>query len=716
MKKAMKLLLVVFCVILVMGAFPVSAAEPYQTYTYSSEGYALWSPAAYEPHQMIDSKYIGLYDDEDGIAFDEASDIEADAEGNIYLSDTKNNRIVIMDEFYKLKTTITVFENEYGSTDSLNTPRGLFVRDGELYVCDSENNRIVVFYTDGSYSRTIDKPTSSLFGEDSLYKPVAVAVDQYGQVFVVSSTTYQGVILMTQEGDFTGFIGAQKVVYSVFDIIWRRFMTEEQLKRQAQYISTEFNNLTIDSDGFVYVTTSAIEESKQAAAIQSKEADYSPIKKLNSAGDEIMKRNGFFDPGGEVDFTTIAGMKTRYTGPSTIVDVAVGEEGSWSIIDSKRNKVFTYDQNGNLLFAFGDDGQQLGNLLSLTAITYQGSHMILLDKMSDSFTVYRRTDYADRLIDALRFENNRDFDEAIDAWKDVLRHNNNFDAAYIGVGKALYRESRYEEAMKYFESAYDTANYSLAYKEVRKEWIEQYFIFIPIVLIAVILLWRLFKKYAKRVNYETSISTAKRTYVQELLYVFHLMYHPFDGFWDLKHEKRGSVRAANTIVALTILAFFYQSVGSGYIANPTKSYSTIFAQVLTVGVPLLLWVVANWCLTTLFDGEGSLKDIYIACGYAIAPLPILTVISTILTNVLTAEEMAIATLLTAISFIWAGLLLFLGMAVTHDYSMGKNMITVIGTLLAMVVIMFVAILFGTLIGKMVSFVSALSVEISYRLG
>ncbi len=715
MKKAMKLLLVVFCVILVMGAFPVSAAEPYQTYTYSSEGYALWSPPAYEPHQIVDSEYIGLYEDEDAIAFDEASDIEADEEGNIYLSDTKNHRIVIMDKFYKLKKTITTFENEYGSTDKLNTPRGLFVRDGELYVCDSENNRIVVFYTDGSYSRTIDKPTSSLFGDDSLYKPVAVAVDQYGQVFVVSSTTYQGVILMTQEGDFTGFIGAQKVVYNVFDIIWRRFMTEEQLKRQQQYMSTEFNNLTIDSDGFVYVTTSALDASEQMSAIQSKSADYSPVKKLNSAGDEIMKRNGFFDPGGEVAIN-IFGEKAKYSGPSTIVDVAVGEEGSWSIIDAKRNKVFTYDQNGNLLFAFGDDGQQLGNLLSLTAITYQGSHMILLDKMSDSFTVYRRTDYANRLIDALRYENNRDFKQAIEAWKDVLRHNNNFDAAYIGVGKALYRESQYEAAMKYFESAYDTDNYSDAYKEVRKVWIEQYIIFIPIVLIAIIVLWRLFKKFTKRVNYETSISTAKRTYVQELCYVFHLMYHPFDGFWDLKHEKRGSVRAASTVVALTILAFFYQSVGSGYLANPTKTYSTIFTQILLVCVPLLLWVVANWCLTTLFDGEGSLKDIYVACGYAIAPLPIMTVISTILTNVLTADEMAVATLLTAISFIWAGLLLFLGMSVTHDYSMGKNMITVIGTLLAMVVIMFVAVLFGTLIGKMISFVSALSVEISYRIG
>ncbi len=714
MKKTMKLLLVILCAIMVFGALPASAVEPYQTYTYSSDGKALYSPAAYKPVISVDSKYIGLYDLENPVSFDDAADIEADKDGNIYLADTKNNRIVVMDEYYRLKYVIDGFVNEYGASDTLSAPRGLFVFEDQLYVCDTEQERIVVFdRRDGSYERIVPKPESALFGEDALYKPIAVAVDKYGQIFVVSSTTNQGVILMTQDGTFTGFIGAQKVVYSVFDIIWRRFMTEEQLAQQVQYTSTEFNNISIDSDGFVYVTTSAIEESQQVSAITSKSADYSPVKKLNSAGNEIMKRNGFFDPGGEVDVSTLSDAKI--SGPSTIVDVAIGDEGSWSIIDSKRNKIFTYDQNGNLLFAFGDSGEQLGNLKSVTAITYQGSNMVVLDGRSDSFTVYQRTPYGNFLIDALKYENERDFEGSIEAWQNVLRQNNNFDAAYIGVGKSLYRNSQYEEAMEYFEAAYDAENYSVAYKEVRKAWIEDYFFLIPLVLIAVVVLWILFSRFTKRVNYETSISTKKRTYVQELCYVFHLIYHPFDGFWDLKHEKRGSVRAASTVIVLTILAFFYQSVGTGYIANPSNSYSTIFVQILAVAVPLILWTVSNWCLTTLFDGEGSFKDIYIACGYAIAPLPILVTISTVLTNILTAEEMAITTLLVSIGFIWAGLLLFFGMAVTHDYTMGKNMITVIGSVLAMAVIMFVAILFSSLIAKIVSFVSSIVIEVSYRM-
>ena len=715
MKKVSRIFLVAFCAILIFGAaIPASAVEPYQTYTYSKDGYALHSPAAYKPMQTIDSSYIGLYDTDPGIAFDEAADITTDADGNVYLSDTKNNRIIVMNQYYKLKYIISSFVNQYGSTDDLLKPTGLFANEDYLYVCDTGHERIVVFdRDDGSYHSIIEQPKSALFGEDSIYTPIAVAVDQYGQVFVVSSSTYQGVILMTQDGSFIGFIGAQKVVYSVFDIIWRRFMTEEQKKLQTSYISTEFNNLTIDDDGFIYVTTSSIKEANQLSAITSKSSDYSPVKKLNAAGDEIMRRNGFFDPGGEVDVQTLSNAEIK--GPSTIVDVAVGEEGSWSIIDAKRKKIFTYDQNGNLLFAFGDSGRQLGNLASITAVTYQGANLLVLDQMSDSFTVYKRTDYGQLLIDALHHENNRDYEASIEAWQGVLRHNNNFDAAYIGVGKALYREAKYDEAMEYFEAAFDAENYSLAYKEIRKIWIEDYFILIPFVLIAVIVAWVLFSKKTKKVNYLTSISTEKRTYWQELCYAFHLMYHPFDGFWDLKHEKRGSARAASTYIVLTIVAFFYQSVGTGYIANPTNEYSTIFVQILAVGVPLALFVIANWCLTTLFDGEGSFKDIYIACGYALSPMPLLIIVSTMLSNILTQEEMAISTMLAVIAFIWAGLLLFFGTAVTHDYSMGKNFITIVGSVLAMAVIMFMAILFSSLITKIVSFVSSIIIEVSYRM-
>ena len=192
------------------------------------------------------------------------------------------------------------------------------------------------------------------------------------------------------------------------------------------------------------------------------------------------------------------------------------------------------------------------------------------------------------------------------------------------------------------------------------------------------------------------------------------MFHPFDGVWDLKHEKRGSVRGALTIMGITILAFLYQAIGRGYSFNPRGDYSTVLIELIAVIVPVSLWCVGNWCLTTLFDGEGSLKDIIVATGYSLAPLPVFVIISTILTNVLTSGEGSMVNLLVSIGYIWVGILLFFGMLVTHDYTMNKNFVTVLGTIVAMVIIMFVAILFSTLVVKMATFVISLISEIANR--
>jgi hypothetical protein len=137
----------------------------------------------------------------------------------------------------------------------------------------------------------------------------------------------------------------------------------------------------------------------------------------------------------------------------------------------------------------------------------------------------------------------------------------------------------------------------------------------------------------------------------------------------------------------------------------------MFALVVVV---VLLFSVSNWCLTTLFEGEGSFKDIYIATGYSLAPLPLFLIVSTVLTNVLTVSEGAIVNLIVTFAYIWVGLLLFFGVLVTHDYSLGKNLITIIGTIVAMLVILFVVVLFVSLVAQMVTFVVSIFSEISNR--
>ena len=708
MKRLSQVLLTVLALLMMLTTV-VGAAAPYATYTYSSTKFVLNSPEAYVPDMVVNSNYMGL-----SKALDDPRDLFVGPDENVYLVDAKNARVICLDKYLKVRFEIATFVNSHGVPDSFSDPSGVFVNDEYIYVCDSNNNRIVMFNLDGSFHKVIPQPVSDLFDEGAIYKPVAVAVDSYGRLFVVSSTTYQGIIVMSDDGGFHGFIGAAKVEISPIEILWRNLQTDAQRELSSAYIPTEYNNITIDKDNFIYITTDAPSDSDQMKSIQNKSGENAAVKKLNASGADVMRRNGFFGPGGEVAPATSS--LNAITGASRIIDAAVGPEGTWSIIDEKRSKVYTYDKDGACLFIFGDKGIQTGNIENIEAIAYQGSKILLLDKSKDCITVYRRTEYGDLLIDALAHQNARIYDVAIDDWTEILKRNNNYDAAYIGIGKALYRSGDYEEAMEYYRAAFDTTNYSNAFKEVRKGILSKWLVVLVIGVVLVCVLIGKFFGYAGKINKKAQLKVGRKSLKEEMLYPFHLIFHPFDGFWDLKHEKRGSVRSAFLILVITIAAFTYQGVGTGYIFNPRQSgYLNIFGQILSVSVPLLLWVVANWCLTTLFEGEGSLKDIFVAACYSLTPMPLLIIPSVILSNVLAASEVQIINLLVDVAFVWMFVLLFLGMMVTHDYSMLKNVATTVGTIVGMAFIMFLAILFSSLMAKIVGFISGIIVEINYRM-
>ena len=755
MKKAISIIAIVIVAITVL-ALPLSAATPYQTYTYSINGKGLNSPAAYVPESEIDADYMGLTNpvkmkalypdlsDEElakkMVPISSPGDLEVDENNNVYMVDTNNNRVIVLDPYYRLKFIIDSFKNLSGNIDVLNAPEGVFItkeknvngviEKSRIFVCDTGNHRILTFDINGNFLSEIGKPESDLFDSNNGYNPKAVAVDRYDRLYVVDKMSGNGIIVMTDTGEFTGYIGAQQVQISTWDKIWRRFKTEEQKEQSTDSVPIPYNNIALAGD-FIYVTIAPSEGTAEYSSMQSsitsksKEGTNAPVKMLNAAGSELMRRNGFYPPSGEVDFSSSLGVSATAkvtSGASKVIDVAVGPENTWSIIDSKRAKVFTYDFDGNLLFAFGDTGSLLGNMevtnegiSGLNAVVYQGNKLLLLDYIRGSFTTFSRTEYGDVLIAALENQNARRYDAAIADWTEVLKRNANFDAAYIGIGNALYRNHDYTGAVEQYQYAYDTENYSKAYSELRQQWVSDYLWVIPIAVAVLCFAIYWFVRVTTKINKKTAVSAGKRTYLQELLFGFHLILHPFDGFWDLKHEKRGSVRAGTTYLLITIATIYYQSIGAGYVTNPQGNYISISGAVMNVCVPLALWIIGNWCITTLFDGEGSIKDVYIASTYSLLPLVLTTIPATIASNFVLASEVKMITLVTTIGFVWLGLLLFFGMMVTHDYTIGKNVITTLATLVGMICIMFIVILFSTLLGKLVGFVSSIVTEIQYRL-
>lgn len=710
MKKIFRIAVMLMAVVTLFTT-AVSASSAYATYTYSSSGFVLESPDAYSVDMIVDGEYMG-------IDLARPMDMVADAQGNIYLADADMNVIYILDSYYKHKATISNFVNEQGVPDGFSGPEGVFVNDKYVYVCDTGHNRIVMFNkADNTFAKTVAAPVSNLFEADDIYMPVALAVDTYGRMFIVSKTTTQGIIVMSDDGSFYGFIGAQKVTVDAMDMLWRMFRSSSEQAAEDQNVSKEYNNITIDDQNFVYATTSTIDEAVQQANISSKDGAYAPVKKFNASGTDVLRRNGFFAPSGEVNVKSDA--NAEYSGASTIVDAAVGPEGTWSIVDQKRSKIFTYDSEGNLLFAFGDKGALEGNMNSIASILYQGENkekLLVLDKGNINLTIFRRTDYGDILINALADQNARLYDKAKQNWEDILKRNNNFDVAYIGIGKALLRDKDYNGAMEYFKASSEKSGYASAYKEIRKEWASDYFVLIPIIVVVVMIGLSMLLSYAGKVNKRAVLKVGTKSIGEELFYGFHLLVHPFDGFWDLKHEKRGSVRSGFIILIITIFAFFYESIGTGYLfaSGDTGNYGSLYSSILSIGVPLILWVVANWCLTTLFDGEGKFGDIFTASCYALFPLPLFVVPSVIMSNFLIPDESGIISMIATIGYVWCGLLLVIGMMSTHGYSVGKNLLVCIGTILGMACIMFLAILFSTLLIKIVGLISNIWIEVGYR--
>lgn len=204
--------------------------------------------------------------------------------------------------------------------------------------------------------------------------------------------------------------------------------------------------------------------------------------------------------------------------------------------------------------------------------------------------------------------------------------------------------------------------------------------------------------------------------LQSLRYSLYLIFHPFDGFWDLKHEKKGNLKTAMLIVAMVIVTFILRRQLTGFILNENKLRElNIIVEILSVVLPFFLWCVANWCLTTLMDGEGSFKDIVITSAYALVPLVLINIPLIIFSNVITLEEAAFYTFFDILSLAWTLLLLFLGTSVVHQYSLLKTFLTSICIVIGMGLIIFIALLFSSLLQQMYSFVYTIYKEIALRL-
>lgn len=204
-------------------------------------------------------------------------------------------------------------------------------------------------------------------------------------------------------------------------------------------------------------------------------------------------------------------------------------------------------------------------------------------------------------------------------------------------------------------------------------------------------------------------------YGKALKYVFHVIFHPADGFWDLKRERRGSLSAALTFLALTIVTLALEKLETAFLFNPNRlSEANVLIDAFTVLLVFGLWCVANWCTTSLMDGKGRMKDIVIAMGYALFPVTLIRLPMVLISHCITMQEGTFYYVFGFIAYAWAAALVFAGTMMTHEYGFGKTVFTCIITILGMGILMFIGLLFFNVISEIIVFVTTIYREIRFR--
>ena len=205
-------------------------------------------------------------------------------------------------------------------------------------------------------------------------------------------------------------------------------------------------------------------------------------------------------------------------------------------------------------------------------------------------------------------------------------------------------------------------------------------------------------------------------YLATLKFALYCITHPLDGFWDLTHEKRGSYAAANTILILTLVIRIMKLRYTSFIFLTVYwEELNIFLYLASVVFPLALFVVGNWALTTLFDGKGRLGQVYMATCYCFTPYPLMQLPLMIFSNFVTVDEREFYSVLSAVSLVWCALLIIAAMGQIHEYSAAKNILFMVATLFAMLVMVFILMLFLSMISQGVAYFISLGKELLFRM-
>lgn len=667
MKK--KIILILLALFMFLSFTPVGAESPYTTWAMGPGGQVYMTQDAYRPSAEID------------LPISAAEDLVITDDGNIFVADTGNGRIV--------KVKGQEIEAIYGE-DFLKSPTGLFIDpEGMMYVADAGDNQIFIIDKDGNLLNQFGRPTEPLFGSDNQFLPRKIAVDARKNIYIISEGSTDGVVQMNTNGNFIGYFGANTSSMSLKMVLQRMFLTKEQLDQFIKNEAASPSNIAIDQQSLVFTITAGTTRGKS-------------IRKFTVSG-----RNIFPDTYGSMTFR----------------DIDVSPDGLVLAVDAT-GQIFEYNANGTMLFVFGaqDTGKQrLGTLRNPTGIERYGEYIYVLDKDKNAIITYQTTAFAQQVHEGVRLYMEGYYTEAKPYFESVLNFNGSYIMAYQAIADAYYKQRDFDNALQYYKYAEDQKGYSEAYWELRNVQLQRYLTSAIIVLVAFSIVNGVVKRLDKRYKWFDPLrkwfkDLTRFKLVDDLVFMFRFIKQPADSFYYIKKNLRGSIRFAVIIYVLVVVLRVAILYVTGFIFNRYVSLSDIkpLNEIIYTVLAIFMWNAANYLISTISDGEGRIKDVVIGTAYSLFPYVLFALPIALLTRVLSLNEVFIYSLGQNLIYVWVGLMLFIMVKEIHNYSFGETVKNILLTIFTMGLFLLTGYILYVLFNQLFDFISAILQEVRLR--
>ena len=437
-------LAILFALPLLMGAVPYAA---YNYGVINDEVYPTLPGAA--PVRLYTGGDLGAG------ALRNPRDLRFGQDGLLYLADTGNHRILVMDADLNLLRIIDGFDHN-GGREAFSSPEGVFAdADGTLYIADTQNGRVVSLDSGGNLLSLMDDVR--LTGSALTFRPQKVGVDGAGRVYVVAGGSTEGLIQLTHEGEFVRFFGSNRVKPNPIEVIYRYFLTRRQRQSREQFVPTEYSNLYIDEAGLVYTTTRNVLMGQ--------------VKRLNALGNDVLIRG----EAGEMAFGDLVRTPRNSSRTAQFMSLCLDADENIYALDNATGKVFAYTKTGFLMFIFGGKGDQAGLFADPHAVAEKDGTVYVLDAGRGTVTRFRLTEFGEKVLLAERLFLLGDFEESLEPWRDVVRMDAGYGPAWYPIGSAYLGRKEYTAAMEAFRLGHIRGGYSRAFGELRDDWLRENF-------------------------------------------------------------------------------------------------------------------------------------------------------------------------------------------------------------------------------------------------